>query len=42
MKGKIVADNYIQNLCNEISNLLDKVKNLVSINAGFELMDRES
>ena len=42
MKGKIVADNYIQNLCNEISNLLDKVKNLMSINAGFELMDHKS
>ena len=32
MKGKIVADNHIQNLCNEIANLSDQVKNLVSTN----------
>ena len=32
MKGKIVADNHIQNLCNEIVNLSDQVKNLVSTN----------
>ena len=32
MKGKIVADNHIQNLCNEIENLSDQVKNLVSAN----------
>ena len=32
MKGKIVADNHIQNLWNEIVNLSDQVKNLVSTN----------
>ena len=32
MKGKIVADNHIQNLYNEIANLSDQVKNLVSTN----------
>ena len=32
MKGKVVADNHIQNLCNEIANLSDKVKNLVRTN----------
>ena len=25
MKGKVVADNHIQNFCNEIANLSDKV-----------------
>ena len=29
---KIVADNQIQNLCNEIANLSDNVKSLVSTN----------
>ena len=30
MKGKVVADNQIQNLCNEIKNLSDNVKSLVN------------
>ena len=29
MKGKVIADNQIQNLCNEISNLSDNVKSLL-------------
>ena len=33
MKGKVVADNQIQNLCNEIANLSDNVKSLLSTNA---------
>ena len=33
MKGKVVADNPIQNLCSEITNLSDNVKSLVSTNA---------
>ena len=32
MKGKVVADNQIQNLCSEIANLSDNVKSLVSTN----------
>ena len=32
MKCKVVADNHIQNLCNEIANISDKAKNLVSTN----------
>ena len=32
MKGKVVADNQIQNLCNEIANLADNFKSLVSTN----------
>ena len=32
MKGKVVADNKIQNLCSEIANLSDNVKSLVSTN----------
>ena len=32
MKGKVVADNQIQNLCNEIANLFDNVISLVSTN----------
>ena len=32
MKGKDVADIQIQNLCNEIANLSDNVKSLVSTN----------
>ena len=32
MKGKVVGDNQIQNLCSEIANLSDNVKNLVSTN----------
>ena len=32
MKGKVVADNQIQNLCTEIANLSENVKNLVSTN----------
>ena len=32
MKDEVVADTHIQNLCNEIANLSDKVKNLVSTN----------
>ena len=32
MKGKEVADIQIQNLCNEIANLSDNVKSLVSTN----------
>ena len=32
MKGKVVADNQIQNLCNEIANLSDNFKSLVSTN----------
>ena len=32
MKGKVVADNQIQNLCNETANLSDNVKSLVSTN----------
>ena len=32
MKGKVVADNQIQNLCNEITNLFDNVNSLVSTN----------
>ena len=30
MKGKVVADKQIQNLCNEIKNLSDNVKSLVN------------
>ena len=33
MKGKVVADNQIQNVCNEIANLADNVKSLLSTNA---------
>ena len=33
LKGKVVADNQIQNLCNEIANLSDNVKSLLSTNA---------
>ena len=32
MKGKVVTDNQIQNLCNEIVNLSDNFKSLVSTN----------
>ena len=32
MKGKVVANNQIQNPCNEITNLSDNVKSLVSTN----------
>ena len=32
LKGKVVADNQIQNLCSEIANLSDNVKTLVSTN----------
>ena len=32
MKGKVVAENQIQNLCSEIANLSDNVKSLVSTN----------
>ena len=32
MKGKVVADNQIQNLCSEIANLSDNLKSLVSTN----------
>ena len=32
MMGKVVADTQIQNLCSEIANLSDNVKNLVSTN----------
>ena len=32
MKGKVVTDNQIQSLCNEITNLSDNVKSLVSNN----------
>ena len=32
MKSKVVADNQIQNQCNEIANLSDNVQNLVSTN----------
>ena len=32
LKGKVVADNQILNLCNEIANLLDNFKSLVSTN----------
>ena len=32
MKGKVVTDNHIQNLCSEIANLSDNGKSLVSIN----------
>ena len=32
MKGKVVGDNSIQNLCNWIANLSDNVKSLVSTN----------
>ena len=32
MKGKVVADKQIQNLRNEIVNLSDNVKSLVSTN----------
>ena len=32
MKGKVVADNQIQNLCNEIANHSENVKSLVSTN----------
>ena len=32
MKGKVVADNQIQNLCCEMANLSDNVKSLVSTN----------
>ena len=35
IKGEVVTDNHIQNLCNEIANLSDKVKNLVSTNERF-------
>ena len=32
MKGKVVADNQIQNLCNKTANLSDNVESLVSTN----------
>ena len=32
MKGKVVVDNQIQNLCSETANLSDNVKSLVSTN----------
>ena len=32
MKGKVVTDNQIQNLCSETANLSDNVKSLVSTN----------
>ena len=32
IKGKVVADNQIQNLCSEIGDLSDNVKSLVSTN----------
>ena len=32
MKGKVASDNQIQNLCNEIVDLSDNVKSLVSTN----------
>ena len=32
MKGKVVTDNQIQNLCSEIANLSDNVESLVSTN----------
>ena len=32
MKGKVVADNQIQNLCSETANLSDNVKSLASTN----------
>ena len=32
VKGKVVADNQIQNLCNKIANLSDNVESLVSTN----------
>ena len=32
MMGKVVTDNQIQNLCNEIANLSENVKGLVSTN----------
>ena len=32
MKSKVVADNQIQNQCNEIANLSDNVQSLVSTN----------
>ena len=32
IKGKVVTDNQIQNLCSEIANLSDNVKSLVSTN----------
>ena len=32
MKGKVVANNQVQNPCNEITNLSDNVKSLVSTN----------
>ena len=32
MKGKVVADNHIQNLCSETANLSDNIKSLVGIN----------
>ena len=32
MKSKVVADNQIQNQCNEIANLSVNVQNLVSTN----------
>ena len=32
MDGKVVADNQIQNLCNEIANLSESVESLVSTN----------
>ena len=35
MKGKVVADNQIQNLCSEIANFSDNVKSLVSTNEGL-------
>ena len=32
MKDKVVAENQIQNLCNEIANLSDNVKSLLCTN----------
>ena len=32
MKGKVVADNHIQNLCSETANLSDNVKGVVRTN----------
>ena len=36
MKGKVIPNKRIQNVCSEISNLSENVKNLVNTNEWFK------
>ena len=36
MKGKVIPNKRIQNLCSEIANLSENVKNLVNTNEWFK------